>query len=243
VHAEIGDVVQSKDDARRRSTSAPRATRSPTTEASLTAAKARRTIAKTQLDRAESLHKSQTLTQADVEKAQLEFAQSDAQVVTATISLENARITLDDTDARAQLHFREVGHLHENRAAAHVRRRRGDHRALLGRPSSRTCPVMRAHVGVVQRDARVLERNRGGHTWASDCANSSCAFSTSACVSVCDLCNDSARSSLRLRDRAPAPCRGQRGLGVGDLVARGALVDLDEHRLGLHDVANLGGAR
>src|SRR5882672_1506383 len=73
------------------------------TEASLTAAKARRTIAKTQLDRAESLHTSQTLTQADVEKAQLEFAQSDAQVVTATISLENARITLDDTDVRAPI--------------------------------------------------------------------------------------------------------------------------------------------
>ena len=58
-------------------------------------------IAKTQLDRAKQLFKSQTLTQTDVEKAQLEFANAQAQVVSAQVALENAQITLDDTDVRA----------------------------------------------------------------------------------------------------------------------------------------------
>ena len=72
-------------------------------ESSLKAAEARRAIADTQLKRAEALYKSQTLTQADVEKAQLEFANADAQVVTSKVALENARITLEDTDVRAPI--------------------------------------------------------------------------------------------------------------------------------------------
>src|SRR5882672_7526313 len=72
-------------------------------ESALKAAEARRAIADTQLRRAESLYKSQTLTQADVEKAQLEFANADAQVVTSKVALENARITLEDTDVRAPI--------------------------------------------------------------------------------------------------------------------------------------------
>jgi len=72
-------------------------------ESALKAAEARRAIADTQLKRAESLYKSQTLTQADVEKAQLEFANADAQVVTTRVALENARITLEDTDVRAPI--------------------------------------------------------------------------------------------------------------------------------------------
>ncbi len=72
-------------------------------ESALKAATARRAIADTQLKRAESLYKSQTLTQADVEKAQLEFANADAQVVTSRVALENARITLEDTDVRAPI--------------------------------------------------------------------------------------------------------------------------------------------
>jgi HlyD family secretion protein len=100
VHAEIGDTVEANALLIEIDKRTPR-NKVSDAEASLTAAKARRTIAKTQLDRAEMLYKSQTLTQADVEKAQLEFAQADAQVVSATITLENARITLDDTDVRA----------------------------------------------------------------------------------------------------------------------------------------------
>ncbi|MEO8467024.1 MAG: efflux RND transporter periplasmic adaptor subunit [Gammaproteobacteria bacterium] len=72
-------------------------------ESALKAAAARRAIADTQLKRAEALYKSQTLTQADVEKAQLEFANADAQVVTSRVALENARITLEDTDVRAPI--------------------------------------------------------------------------------------------------------------------------------------------
>lgn len=72
-------------------------------EAALTAAQARRTIAETQMKRAEALYKSQSLTQADVEKAQLEFANASAEVVRSTVSLENARITLEDTDVRAPI--------------------------------------------------------------------------------------------------------------------------------------------
>jgi HlyD family secretion protein len=72
-------------------------------EAALKAAEARRAIADTQMKRAEALFKSQTLTQADVEKAQLEFANAEAQVVSAKVALENARITLEDTDVRAPI--------------------------------------------------------------------------------------------------------------------------------------------
>ncbi len=72
-------------------------------EAALKAAEARRTIADTQMKRAETLFKSQTLTQADVEKAQLEFANAEAQVVSSKVALENARITLEDTDVRAPI--------------------------------------------------------------------------------------------------------------------------------------------
>ena len=72
-------------------------------ESALKAAEARRAIAETQLKRAEALYRSQTLTQADVEKAQLEFANADAQVVSSKVALENARITLEDTDVRAPI--------------------------------------------------------------------------------------------------------------------------------------------
>ncbi|HVY66010.1 MAG TPA: efflux RND transporter periplasmic adaptor subunit, partial [Gammaproteobacteria bacterium] len=72
-------------------------------EAALKAAEARRAIADTQMKRAEALFKSQSLTQADVEKAQLEFANADAQVVSSRVALENARITLEDTDVRAPI--------------------------------------------------------------------------------------------------------------------------------------------
>jgi HlyD family secretion protein len=100
VHGDVGDVVQANSLLVQIDKRMPR-NKVAESESSLTAAQARRSIAKTQLDRAQQLFKSQTLTQADVEKAQLEFAQADAQVVSAQIALENARITLGDTDVRA----------------------------------------------------------------------------------------------------------------------------------------------
>jgi HlyD family secretion protein len=102
VNGETGDLIQSgtllvQIDKRTPSNNVSQS------EAALKAAEARRTIADTQMKRAETLFKSQTLTQADVEKAQLEFANAEAQVVSTKVALENARITLDDTDVRAPI--------------------------------------------------------------------------------------------------------------------------------------------
>ncbi len=102
VHAETGDVVEAGSLLVEIDKRTPR-NRVSETEAALVAAQARRKIAQTQMQRAESLFKSQTLTQADYEQTQLEFANSEAQVVSATVALENARITLDDTDVRAPI--------------------------------------------------------------------------------------------------------------------------------------------
>jgi HlyD family secretion protein len=55
------------------------------------------------MERAAALFKSQTLTQTDVEQTQLEFANAESQVVGAKVAVENARITLDDTDVRAPI--------------------------------------------------------------------------------------------------------------------------------------------
>ena len=66
VHAEVGDVVEAGKLLVEIDKRTPRNAVSQT-EAALAAAKARRTIAKTQLDRANQLYKSQTLTQIDVE--------------------------------------------------------------------------------------------------------------------------------------------------------------------------------
>jgi HlyD family secretion protein len=100
VHAEIGDVVEAGTLLVEIDKRTPRNGVSQT-EAALAAARARRTIAKTQLDRANQLLKSQTLTQLDVEKAELEFANAASEVVRTEVALENARITLEDTSVRA----------------------------------------------------------------------------------------------------------------------------------------------
>ncbi|HUL81309.1 MAG TPA: efflux RND transporter periplasmic adaptor subunit [Gammaproteobacteria bacterium] len=102
VHAEIGDIVQKSTLLIEIDKRTPR-NNVAQNEAALAAAKARRAIAKTQLDRANTLYKSQTLTQTDVEKAELEYANADAQVVASDVALENARITLEDTDVRAPI--------------------------------------------------------------------------------------------------------------------------------------------
>ena len=102
VHAETGDIVQAGSLLVEIDKRTPQ-NRLAETQAALAAAQARRNIAKTQMDRAEKLFKSQTLTQADVEKTQLEFADAQSQVVSAQVALENARITLEDTDVRAPI--------------------------------------------------------------------------------------------------------------------------------------------
>jgi len=71
--------------------------------AELKAAMSRREIAQTQLARAESLIAAGTFTQSDLEQSVLDLANAEAQVVTSRVSVENARIALDDTDIRAPI--------------------------------------------------------------------------------------------------------------------------------------------
>jgi len=72
-------------------------------DAELKAALSRREIAETQIARVESLVEAGTLTQSDLEQAQLDLANSESQVVTSRVSVENARIAVDDTDIRAPI--------------------------------------------------------------------------------------------------------------------------------------------
>ncbi|MBT8091963.1 MAG: efflux RND transporter periplasmic adaptor subunit [Gammaproteobacteria bacterium] len=72
-------------------------------QAELKAAQSRREIAVTQKKRVESLKARGTLTQADLEQAVLDLANAEAQVVTSRVSVENARIAVDDTDIRAPI--------------------------------------------------------------------------------------------------------------------------------------------
>jgi HlyD family secretion protein len=102
VHAETGDVVQSGALLVEIDKRTPRNSLSQT-EAALKAAEARRQIAQTQMERAAALYKTQTLTQSDLEQTQLEFANAESQVVGAKVAVENARITLEDTDVRAPI--------------------------------------------------------------------------------------------------------------------------------------------
>ena len=70
-------------------------------EAELKAALSRRQISISQMERAERLVKQGTFTEADYEQAALELANAEALVVTAEVTVENARIAVDDTDIRA----------------------------------------------------------------------------------------------------------------------------------------------
>ncbi len=72
-------------------------------EAELEAARARRDIAESQSERAERLFKSGTLNQVELEQSMLEFANSKAEVVRAQVGVENARISLDDTEVRSPI--------------------------------------------------------------------------------------------------------------------------------------------
>ena len=102
VHAETGDRVEAGTLLVEVDKRTPR-NRLAEVEASLQAAKARRTIAETQMKRSATLFESGTLTQADFEQTQLEFANAEAQVVGAQVAVENARIAMDDTDVRAPI--------------------------------------------------------------------------------------------------------------------------------------------
>ncbi len=102
VHAETGDVVEAGTLLVEVDKREPR-NRLAEVDANLEAARARRTIAQTQMERAETLYQSGTLTESDFEQSQLEFANSQAQVVSAEVALENARIAMDDTDVRAPI--------------------------------------------------------------------------------------------------------------------------------------------
>ncbi|HVJ30124.1 MAG TPA: efflux RND transporter periplasmic adaptor subunit, partial [Gammaproteobacteria bacterium] len=102
VHAETGDVVAAGHLLVEIDKRTPRNSLSQT-QAALKAAEARRQIAQTQMERAAALVKSQTLTQSDLEQTQLEFANAESQVVTTKVAVENARITLEDTDVRAPI--------------------------------------------------------------------------------------------------------------------------------------------
>ncbi len=70
-------------------------------EAELKAANSRRKIAQTQMERARSLVANGTLTQTDLEQAELDLATAESLVVSARVAVENARIAVDDTEIRA----------------------------------------------------------------------------------------------------------------------------------------------
>ncbi len=72
-------------------------------ESELEAALARRAIARAQNERAKTLFESRTINEVDYETTQLEYANAKADVVRAQVAVENARITLDDTDVRAPI--------------------------------------------------------------------------------------------------------------------------------------------
>ncbi|MBN1237815.1 MAG: efflux RND transporter periplasmic adaptor subunit [Gammaproteobacteria bacterium] len=102
VHADTGDVAEEGSLLVEVDKRTPR-NQLAEAEASLVAARARRQIAQTQTERSEKLFGSGTLTQSEFEQTQLELANAVAQVVSAEVALENARIAMDDTDVRAPI--------------------------------------------------------------------------------------------------------------------------------------------
>ncbi len=102
IHAETGDIVDEGFLLVEVDQRTPR-NQLAEAEAALVAARARREIAQTQMERARTLHGSGTLTQADYEQSQLEFANAQADVIGKEVALENARIAMDDTEVRAPI--------------------------------------------------------------------------------------------------------------------------------------------
>jgi HlyD family secretion protein len=100
MHAETGDRVEQGTLLVQIDKRTPR-NRLAQAEAQLKAADARLDIARSQMERSESLHAAGTLSETDLETAILEFANAEAQVVAAQVELENTRIAMDDTEIRA----------------------------------------------------------------------------------------------------------------------------------------------
>jgi HlyD family secretion protein len=72
-------------------------------QSNLEVADARLVNARTQRERAEALLKSQSITQTEFDQAVLDYATAKAGVVSARVNLQNAQITLDQTDVRAPI--------------------------------------------------------------------------------------------------------------------------------------------
>jgi len=70
-------------------------------QSNLEVAQARLLNATTQRDRSEALFKSQSITQTEYDQAVLDYATARAGVVSAQVNLQNAQITLDQTEVRA----------------------------------------------------------------------------------------------------------------------------------------------
>ena len=70
-------------------------------QSSLEVAQARLLNATTQKERSEALYQSQSITQTEHDQAVLDFATAKAGVVSARVNLQNAQITLDQTEVRA----------------------------------------------------------------------------------------------------------------------------------------------
>ena len=102
MHAETGDVVDAGSLLVEIDQRTPR-NRFAQAEADLVAAKARRVIADTQMQRAKTLVESGTLTEADYEQSQLELANAQAQVIGMEVAVENERIAMVDTEIRAPI--------------------------------------------------------------------------------------------------------------------------------------------
>ena len=70
-------------------------------EAEVNAAAVRQATAKTQLERGKKLRANAWINQSELEALELEVANTRSQAVAARVTLENARIALDDTEVRA----------------------------------------------------------------------------------------------------------------------------------------------
>ncbi len=119
-------------------------------------------------------------------------------------------------------------------------RRRRDHDAGLDRLLDDRARDRRAHVGVVERDARVLDGDVGADDLRLGVRELELRLLVVGLRQRLRLEQRGCALHLRLRDLAPGLRRDERGLGLGQPIARRALVDLDEQAAGFDDVAGLG---
>jgi len=102
IDGETGDVVEAGTTLVRIDKRSPR-NQLDQAAAELEAAKARRSIAEAQTRRSKTLFESRTINEVDYEQTTLEFANAKAEVIRAQVSVENARIALDDTEVKAPM--------------------------------------------------------------------------------------------------------------------------------------------